>query len=199
MKAEREDAPPRIQHRQQSSPWRLLAILGAGAAITWAGIALWAKPVTIDVQQQATHIEDDRNAKKARALQQLLEQERRNAPTPTPAGERQTVFNAQNYRPPRTDINTMDGVKLAIIKPEQEHSSRAAPKREHVQDVWPGGLLTWTVEDGQIDPNTVCAQEKYGSLRYRDCRKAAKETFKRRCEHGDQASCHATTHFRPLG
>ncbi|SFP09762.1 hypothetical protein SAMN05216190_1054 [Pseudomonas borbori] len=50
MKAERDDAPVHLRTKTEG-PWRMIAILGVGSAITWGLIALFAKPIVIDVYQ----------------------------------------------------------------------------------------------------------------------------------------------------
>lgn len=50
MKADRDDAPEYLRGKR-GSPWRMIAILGVGSAITWGLIALFAKPIVIDVNQ----------------------------------------------------------------------------------------------------------------------------------------------------
>ncbi|MNZ80264.1 hypothetical protein D3C78_988940 [compost metagenome] len=224
MKAERDDAPHYLRNRK-SDRWRFLAILGIGSAATWAAIFMFAKPITIDVNQLQKAItvgdqdaarQQSREDEKARALAKFLA-EQQNAPhhqpapgmhayRPAPPAEpqhRQTVFNDQNYRP-RTDINTIEGVKLGIVgQPQKQPITTPKPQKNHVIDSWQwdtgAGMLSWEEVDGKIDFNMICAQEKYGSFRYRDCRKAAKDTFKRRCGQGDKASCHAVNQYRPLG
>ena len=50
MKADRDDAPEYLRSKRES-PWRMVAVLGLGSAITWGLIALFAKPIVIDVDQ----------------------------------------------------------------------------------------------------------------------------------------------------
>ncbi len=50
MKAERDDAPVHLRTKTEG-PWRMIAILGVGSVITWGLIALFAKPIVIDVNQ----------------------------------------------------------------------------------------------------------------------------------------------------
>ena len=225
MNADRDDAPHYLRNRN-SNRWRFLAILGVGSTITWAAIFMFAKPITIDVGQlQKAILVDDQDAakqkhledEKARALAKFMAEEQsasphqpapgmhayRPAPQPAESQARQTVFNDQNYRP-RTDINTMEGMRLGIVgQPQKQPITTPKPRKTHVIDSWQwetgAGMLSWEEIDGKIDFNMICAQEKYGSFRYRDCRKAAKETFKRRCGQGEEASCHAMSNYRPLG
>lgn len=51
MKSDWDDAPDYIRNNKKPSPWRMVAIMGVGTAITWGLIALFAKPIVIDVNQ----------------------------------------------------------------------------------------------------------------------------------------------------
>lgn len=50
MKADRDDAPEYLRSKR-GSPWQMVAVLGLGSAITWGLIALFAKPIVIDINQ----------------------------------------------------------------------------------------------------------------------------------------------------
>ena len=51
MKSDWDDAPDYIRNNKKRSPRRTFVILGIGSAITWGLIALFAKPIVIDVNQ----------------------------------------------------------------------------------------------------------------------------------------------------
>ena len=59
MKSDWEDAPDYLRSKKKPGPWRMVAILGVGSAITWGVIAMFAKPVVINVDQlkQAIHVD----------------------------------------------------------------------------------------------------------------------------------------------
>lgn len=59
MKTNRDDAPDYLRSKKKPGPWRMLAILGVGSAITWGVIALFAKPIVINIDQlkQAIHVD----------------------------------------------------------------------------------------------------------------------------------------------
>ncbi|MDH1261389.1 hypothetical protein [Pseudomonas sp. GD03944] len=59
MKSDWDDAPDYLRSKKKPSPWRMVAILGVGSAITWSVIALFAKPIVINVGQlkQAIHVD----------------------------------------------------------------------------------------------------------------------------------------------
>ncbi|WP_339463449.1 hypothetical protein [Pseudomonas sp. EA_105y_Pfl2_R69] len=51
MKSDWDDAPDYMRNKKKESPWRMVIIMGVGSAITWGIIALFAKPIIIDVNQ----------------------------------------------------------------------------------------------------------------------------------------------------
>lgn len=51
MKTDWDDAPDYLRTKKKPGPWRMVAILGVGSAITWGVIALFAKPIVINVDQ----------------------------------------------------------------------------------------------------------------------------------------------------
>lgn len=59
MKTNWEDAPDYLRSRKKPGQWRMVAILGVGSAITWGVIAMFAKPIVINVDQlkQAIHVD----------------------------------------------------------------------------------------------------------------------------------------------
>lgn len=59
MKSDWEDAPDYLRSKKKPGPWRMVAILGVGSAITWGVIAVFAKPIVINVDQlkQAIHVD----------------------------------------------------------------------------------------------------------------------------------------------
>jgi len=59
MKSDWDDAPDYLRSKKKPGPWRMVAILGVGSAITWGVIALFAKPIVINVDQlkQAIHVD----------------------------------------------------------------------------------------------------------------------------------------------
>jgi hypothetical protein len=59
MKSDWDDAPDYLRSRKKPGPWRMVAILGVGSAITWGAIALFAKPIVIDVEQLTQAIRVD--------------------------------------------------------------------------------------------------------------------------------------------
>ena len=136
MKTDWDDAPDYLRSKKKPSPWRMVAILGVGSAITWGVIAMFAKPIVINVDQlkQAIHVDGkplfsqqpapqpysepeenlrlpsipiDRHALDVRPQQEAQADIEWTGQGGSVAGElRQTSFNDQNYTP-RLDVNTM--------------------------------------------------------------------------------------------
>lgn len=59
MRSDWDDEPDYLRSKKKPSPWRMVAILGVGSAITWGVIAVFAKPIVINVDQlkQAIHVD----------------------------------------------------------------------------------------------------------------------------------------------
>lgn len=51
MKTDWDDAPEYLRNRKKPGPWRFLAILGIGSGIFWALVAMFAKPIVLDINQ----------------------------------------------------------------------------------------------------------------------------------------------------
>jgi hypothetical protein len=51
MKSHWDDVPNYLRSKKKPGPWRMVAILSVGSVITWGVIALFAKPIVIDVDQ----------------------------------------------------------------------------------------------------------------------------------------------------
>ena len=128
--------------------------------------------------------------------------ERAGQPVDQPGtGKKQTVFNDQNYVP-KGAVNSI---------PPPTMTSRAKPQtrkeqiryREWAPWYWDSvqsgrggrktrtsGRFAYDVIGSRIDTNSVCSNEKAGSLRYRDCRKGAKRFFQENCSR-NQMFCSA--------
>lgn len=59
MKSDWDDAPDYLRSKKKPGSWRMVAILAVGSAITLGLIALFAKPIVINVDQlkQAIHVD----------------------------------------------------------------------------------------------------------------------------------------------
>lgn len=116
---------------------------------------------------------------------------------PTP--KRQTVFNDDNYKP-RQPVNRMPAVRAEPPPVRQRTRPQNTVTTKWVPWTWEkqgnglrkgrvGGQFKYVVRNGVIDTASVCNNEKFGSFRYRDCRKAAKKHFSDRCRSGDKEAC----------
>lgn len=111
--------------------------------------------------------------------------------------KRQTVFNDQNYRPrPAQSINRMPATPTYRPPPAPEPRERPQPVTVTKWAPWShsgfksgsgfrssttGGRFSYVVQDGAVVLGTICANETYGSIRYRECRKGAKKYFDAKC------------------
>lgn len=115
--------------------------------------------------------------------------------------QRQTVFNDNNYTPKRIQ-NSMPVPKqvASYTAPVQKirkfrnthwqswrwESYTAGLNRKHK-----GGQFSYVRTERGIDNASICANYKYGSLDYRDCRKAAKKHFQDACSSSFIEACSA--------
>lgn len=120
--------------------------------------------------------------------------------------KKQTVFNDQNYQP-KGSINTIapppnryyeqgQARTNAQIRELQRsfngvNNTRSIPWSWKSQKSHHSGTFTYVERSGRIYTPSVCANYKYGSLIYRDCRKAAKKYFKDACSSQFKAACGA--------
>lgn len=118
--------------------------------------------------------------------------------------ERQTVFNDQNYTP-RGTVNSMAPPPARFYQTgTATRQEKQGPTVENKLAPWQwtsvaagtggrgktiGGRFSYQVKNGRIDTSSVCKNEKYGTFRYRDCRKGAKEYFARACNAGNREAC----------
>lgn len=125
---------------------------------------------------------------------------------PAPPAAKQTVFNDQNYQP-KGSINTIapppsryyeqgQARTNAQIRELQRsfngvNNTRSIPWSWKSQKTHRSGTFTYVERSGRIDTTSVCANYKYGSLIYRDCRKAAKKYFRDACSSQFKAACGA--------
>lgn len=174
MRAEKEDAPEYL-HRKKSAAWQMMAFIGVGSAITWGLIALFAKPIVINIDtlKQAVRFADEPaqevsaalESQKVQALQELVADTggQRQAPNnyiishDEPSAEeltgqlfsgapRQTSFNDSNYRP-RTDVNTIQAPKPVQYAANNSSRSNQQATRRNNSASW-----TWVGADRKRQP-----------------------------------------------
>ena len=133
-----------------------------------------------------------KNEPAAQELQRLLNQ-------PSKPQERQTVFNEKNYTPK----GAINSIEPPAKRHFQKNKSQGILIEKNVGNwTWQStgygargqrkivsGQFTYLVKNGRVDTSSVCANEPYGTLRYRDCRKGAKQYFQRRCKAGSPEAC----------
>lgn len=117
-------------------------------------------------------------------------------------------------RPNEPSRGMVSAAYLAKYETERDtRSVRGAQNRRiesesHLIEGWDGSgsyLATWQVVDNGIDSSSVCMNYRQGSIKYRECRKGAKQWFKTQCREGNNAGaarqryCSAASSFNPLG
>lgn len=170
MKAERDDAPEFFrQERKKESPWKLVIFLGIGSAITWVLIALFAKPIVINVDEllHSIHVDGKPLGNKETAMPimepvQPTEQMQVNSPPPSKpltkplskaeiewfentkaiAVERaQNIYNDNNYTP-KQPVNTYTPQTFKQVSPSSnQNQTRRVQRGRDAQwvDKWSGG------------------------------------------------------------
>lgn len=110
---------------------------------------------------------------------------------------KQVVFNDKNYQPRKID-NVIQSVSAPArpVKRKSPPVQRSAPWswttysiKERSRKITHRGSFTYFVANGMVLTNTVCQNETVGTERYRNCRKGAKEYFKRNCSNANQVAC----------
>ncbi len=217
--------PEYMRQKRARSHWRMLVIIGIGSALTWVLIALYAKPIVIDVTKLRQAFRFDGKSVFNSETQPFMQ-----APAPLPdskvsqpiyyqeptqasiswdqkstnvdlnKGQRQTVFNDQNYTPKKT-INTIQPPPKQFFASAEPPPPREQTRRITHEGSWvwesadhkkaSSGLFHWTEINGRVDLSSVCKGDyKYGSIEYRDCRKGAKVYLARLCK-SYHAACSA--------
>ena len=113
MHVDKDDIPEYLR-RKTRSPWRMVAILGVGSAITWTLLMIFAEPIAIDVARLKNAVriggepifEEPQQIVMQQPQGQIYRQSesesRWEQTDPTQeeiAPERQTAFNDRNYAP----------------------------------------------------------------------------------------------------
>lgn len=122
--------------------------------------------------------------------------------------EKQTIFNDQNYTP-RGTVNSMAPPPARFYQTgTATRQVKQGPTVENKRAPWQwtsvasgtggkgrtiGGQFLYQVNNGRVDTSSVCKNEDYGSLRYRDCRKGAKAYFVTQCNAGSKEACSASS------
>lgn len=223
MKANRDDMPEYLRTRKKSGPWRFLLSLGIVSTIFWILAVMFGKQIVLDINQIKNGIrfadqpvfeaepqspQAPLSAKRQASVPQaeIARSEDRDRLAKEQPAIRQTSFNDQNYQPTGA-INTMQPPK-PVVYASNSQAQRVQHKPVLQTDywTWTGAdrkrtqrKIQWQTVNGWIQYDTVCQNERRGSLEYRDCRKAAKEYFVHRCRaEKRKAFCAAENNYNPL-
>lgn len=205
MKADREDGPAFLRQQKRNHLPFIVSLITV-SAIFWTLVALYGKPIVIDLnilwssinpkkaapvaettyQSQFPEFEEIKPNKTAEELfWASINEKQRQQPK-----ARQTEFNDSNYTPKQAaNIVTAPTSPQANTYQKTPQQSRTIQNRtvnydSHWIDKWSGGtryLAKWTAINNYIDDTSVCANHKRGSINYRECRKGAKQYFKEQC------------------
>lgn len=143
MKPDRDDAPDYLRSNKKHNRWPMMTLIGIGSAVTWALIALFAKPIVINVDllKQAIRFADEplqqtsvamqpatevrrvpaSEAKKAEALRDLLEADRarqraaQNYIIRYEPGSEQPTDQRSNNAPRQTSFNDSNYIRRSDI------------------------------------------------------------------------------------
>lgn len=121
--------------------------------------------------------------------------------------ERQTVFNDDNYTP-REIENTIPGFETSNVRSVSTKQARSTARATRVPINWSwndgtkgkpriySGTFYYTMQNDVIDTTTICSNFNHGSIKKRNCRKAAKQHFKKQCKNNIAGTCGAAS-MRP--
>lgn len=112
--------------------------------------------------------------------------------------KKQTVFNESNYTP-RQITNSIPAPR-EVNSHNRSQQNNTYRKTHSIPWTWQSygsgfskhnkyGKFTYVETEKGIDTGSVCRNYKYGSLDYRDCRKAAKKWFQDRCSSDFRNAC----------
>lgn len=114
MKVDRDDVPDYLRSNKQRGSWRVLTILGAGSAITWGVIALYAKPIVINIDQlkQAIYIDGKPlGQKSAPQVYEAPDPQLRLPSIPLDPPANRVVYQPTKQMQPQASIHWTDGEK----------------------------------------------------------------------------------------
>ena len=209
IRAERRASTNEI--KQSSTPAITITLLSSLAVICWL---LWPtpkqpqapNPTPKPTKHAQTSTPDKYDLAVEEAFRQskkaAIEEDKSASPAPTNT-TKQTSFTQQSYQPkpianpysPPT-VSATNKKAQPVSNQVTTHSNtwfwqaRPNDKRQ--------GRFNWQEQNRQIIWRSVCSNYRAGSLEYRDCRKGAKQTFKRLCQtNGYRPACAAENNFLP--
>ena len=205
MKADRDDGPAFLRPQKKNHLPFTVALITT-SAIFWTLVALYGKPIVIDLNMLWAAINPEKPGPAAQTTYQSQFPEFEEIKPNKTAEElfwasvnekqqqqpkvRQTEFNDSNYTPKQpanivtAQVTTQTNTYQRSTQQPQATTSRTVDYDSHWVDKWSGGaqyFAKWTAINNYIDGTTVCANHKRGSIDYRECRKGAKQHFKEQC------------------
>ncbi|HBP1034177.1 hypothetical protein ACLHTP_03700 [Pseudomonas aeruginosa] len=199
MKADKDDAPEYLRRKrsQNLGKWALSIALGlalSGLALHMAGSKLLFLP-----QSQANHLSYPENSTRISNYNALEEQPQKtseelfwesvNARNKSNQ-PKQTAYDDSNYTPTgAVNIVSMEAIRQpnGYRNPSTSRKKKTTNRIQHTGawvNKWSGGAryyAEWVVIENYIENTSVCANQKRGSIDYRECRKGAKQFFKEQC------------------
>lgn len=122
MKSEWDDAPDYLRSEKKRFPWRVIVIMGVGSALTWGVVALFGKPIVINVDQlkQAIHVDGKPLFSQQMAPHTYSEPQQPIRLPSVPLDEPRQRFEQQ---PSRADIEWAEKNEAIAIARAQNHFS----------------------------------------------------------------------------
>lgn len=198
MRAEREDAPARVQRRQSNiGRWLFTAALVIGSVSAWVFMLKHGQPIVINLDELRRAIQlGDEPAPWLEQQTSATQHAPREWQAPPPMQfpkHREHEAPEPTYRP---------AAPQALPAPSQSQPQQQPKQNARVlkRDTWEwqlpfekiNGEMTWVVVNGKVDTSSICKNETLGRVRHEDCRKGAVATFARRCSLlNERSSCDA--------
>ncbi|HCF3566517.1 hypothetical protein [Pseudomonas aeruginosa] len=199
MKADKDDAPEYLRRKrsQNLGKWALSIALGlalSGLALHMAGSKLLFLP-----QSQANQLSYPENSTRISNYNALEKQPQKtseelfwesvNARNKSNQ-PKQTAYDDSNYTPTgAVNVVSMEAIRQSngYRNPSTSRKKKTTNRIQHTGawvNKWSGGAryyAEWVVIENYIENTSVCANQKRGSIDYRECRKGAKQFFKEQC------------------
>lgn len=199
MKADKDDAPEYLRRKrsQNLGKWALSIALGlalSGLALHMAGSKLLFLPQSqtnqLSYPENSTRI-SNYNAleKQPQKTSEELFWESVNARNKSNQ-PKQTAYDDSNYTPTgAVNVVSMEAIRQSngYRNPSTSRKKKTTNRIQHTGawvNKWSGGAryyAEWVVIENYIENTSVCANQKRGSIDYRECRKGAKQFFKEQC------------------
>ncbi|HFH2571532.1 hypothetical protein [Pseudomonas aeruginosa] len=199
MKADKDDAPEYLRRKrsQNLGKWALSIALGlalSGLALHMAGSKLLFLP-----QSQANHLSYPENSTRISNYNALEKQPQKTSEelfwesvnSRNKSNQpKQTAYDDSNYTPTgAVNIVSMEAIRQpnGYRNPSTSRKKKTTNRIQHTGawvNKWSGGAryyAEWVVIENYIENTSVCANQKRGSIDYRECRKGAKQFFKEQC------------------